>query len=290
MIKTESGVGLAAIFKAFWGRIVATWFVVVVENVLIAIVPLLIGLSIDGLLAGGSDELAGLAIVLVLLCIVAVGRRVYDTRVYGTIRRDLGTAVNNRHKDLPISTRSARLDMSRELVDFLEQQAPELITAVIQAVVSLGVLMIFDFRFGVSCILVTVGMISVYAFSHRRFYRFNSALNEQRERQVAILDGGSKLGLFRHLRALTRTEISISDTEAVVYGGIFLLQIGFIIYNLNLGAQLPGITAGRIFSIATYSWEYLEAALLLPMALQSWSRLSEITARINAVSQLTTKS
>ena len=60
-----------------------------------------------------------------------------------------------------------------------------------------------------------------------------------------------------------------------------MLQIAFIVHNLYVGAQLPGVTAGTIFSIATYSWEYVEAALLLPIALQDWSRLSEITSRLN---------
>lgn len=60
---------------------------VMVENLLIAMVPLLIGLSIDGFLAGRQDDLA---VVLVLLGAIAVGKRLYDTRVYGMIRVRLG--------------------------------------------------------------------------------------------------------------------------------------------------------------------------------------------------------
>ena len=41
------------------------------------------------------------------------------------------------------------------------------------------------------------------------------------------------------------------------------------------------ITAGRIFSIVTYSWEFVESALVLPLTLQSWSRLAEIINRTN---------
>lgn len=96
----------------------------------------------------------------------------------------------------------------------------------------------------------------------------------------------SVLKLFNSppLRALRQSEVAISDTEAYVYGGIFMLQIAFVICNLQLGAQLPEITAGKIFSSATCSWEYVEAALLLPMTLQSWSCLSGITAWIITIS------
>ncbi|MCP4073257.1 MAG: hypothetical protein GY742_16200 [Hyphomicrobiales bacterium] len=284
MKSVDGTIGLLSIVQAFRRRIAITWMIVLIENVLIALIPLLIGLSIDGLIAGRIDELIILAAILVVLGLVAVSRRIYDTRVYGTIRLRLGTKLNEKNANLKVSKRNARLDMSRELVDFLEIEAPELITAIIQIVVSLTVLAIFDIRLGLSSIIVVVGMIAVYGCFHRRFYRLNARLNETRERQVDVLDFRTRLGVFRHLRALRQNEVAISDTEAFVYGGIFMLQIVFIIYNLQLGAQLPDITAGKIFSIATYSWEYVEAALLLPMALQSWSRLSEITARINAVS------
>ncbi|MGI9486008.1 MAG: ABC transporter six-transmembrane domain-containing protein [Geminicoccaceae bacterium] len=281
MNRFEGDIGLRLLIKAFRGRITTTWLIVLIENFLIALIPLFIGLSIDGLLAGRLDELITMIVILVVLGGITVGRRCYDTRVYGTIRSRLGVAVDDRNPAIKVSTRNARLDMSRELVDFLEEEAPKLITALLQIIVSFAVLAYFDLRLGVSSFLVIIAMIVLYSCFHQRFYRFNARLNEQTEQQVEVLAAGSRLGVFRHLRALRRSEVAISDTEAFVYGGIFMLQIAFIAYNLYLGAQLPGITAGKIFSIASYSWEYVEAALMLPMALQSWTRLSEITTRIN---------
>lgn len=275
-------IDLPYILRTFRNRIALTWSIVLVENVLLAFVPLLIGMTIDGLLGGRVTELFWMVAILAGLGVVAVGRRIYDTRAYGTIRLRLGSELQRRSSALDVSRRNARIDMSRELVDFLEQDAPELITAVIQIAVSFAILVYFDVRLGLSAALVVIGMILVYACFHQRFYTFNARLNEQREQQVDLLAAGDRLSVFRHLRALRHHEVSISDTEAIVYGGIFLLQIAFIAFNLYQGAGIPQVTAGQIFSIASYSWEYVEAALLLPVALQSWSRLSEITSRINS--------
>ena len=253
------------------------------ENVLIALVPLFVGLTIDGLLAGRLQELGWMIAILVTLGGFAVGRRIYDTRAYGSIRLHLGTELHRRNPALKVSKRSARIDMSRELVDFLEEGVPGLITAVVQIFVSLAILAYFDLHLGVSSVLVVLGMLTVYACFHGSFYRFNARLNAQKERQVDILAAGEKVGVFKHLRALRRHEVAISDAEAILYGSIFLLQIGFIAFNLYRGAGIDEVTAGQIFSIATYSWEYVEAALMLPIALQAWSRLSEISSRINAV-------
>jgi hypothetical protein len=273
--------GIAAIFKAFWGRILTTWAIVSLENVLIAMIPFLIGLSIDGLLAGRYDELILMLIVLVALGLVAVLRRVFDTRAYGAIRVDLGAAVNAAHPGLDLSSRNARLTMSRELVDFLELETPELITSCIQIAVSLIVLAYFHPALGLSSVCIVVAMISVYALFHKRFFRLNSALNSAVERQVETLGSHRKSALIDYLQSVKRTEISLSDTEAILYGGIFLMQIAYIAVNLIIGTQLPDLTAGRVFSIATYSWEFVEAALALPLALQRWSRLSEISRRIS---------
>jgi len=289
MRRISGKITLPKIVWTFRSRISVTWFLVLIENLLMAVTPLLMGFSIDGLLAGRVQELMWLALVLLLWTLVAVVRRLYDTRVYGSVRIELGTSVTDKHAKLNVSARNARLDMSRELIDFLEEEVPELITAIIQITITLIILSSFDLYLGLSCLLVTIGMLLIYAFFHKSFYRLNAAFNEQSEKQVDILHQGRRLSIFRHLRSLRLSEVRISDTEATVYGAIFLIQIVFMIFILYWSAQLAGITAGRIFSIATYAWEYLDIALLLPMTLQSWSRLSEITERINAPSTANTK-
>lgn len=282
----QISIDLPYILKTYWARVALTWTIVIVENVLIALIPLLIGLSIDGLLADRISELIWLIAVFGILVFVAVGRRIYDTRAYGTIRVHLGDLLQRRSAGMKISRKNARLDMSRELVDFLEQDTPELITAIIQIAVSLAILTLFDLSLGLSSIAVVAGMLLIYACFHKRFYNINKRLNEQLEQQVDILTHGKRRGLFKHLRLLRQHEVAMSDTEAIVYGGIFALQIVFIAFNLYQAAELPGITAGQIFSIASYSWEFVEAAIMLPMALQSWSRLSEITRRLNSCGDL----
>jgi hypothetical protein len=73
----------------------------------------------------------------------------------------------------------------------------------------------------------------------------------------------------------------LSDTEAILYGAIFFVLLGMILFNLRVATALPGASAGTIFSVVSYSWEFVESALALPITLQSWTRLSEIMARIN---------
>lgn len=282
MLRPLSSFALRPLFAMFWRRIGMTWLILTAETTLFALIPLMIGRAIDGLLASDPTQLIELAILMFALLFVAVGRRIYDTRAYGSIRVALGTRLNRRYPHLPVSARTARQDMARELVDFLEMQAPELLTALVQITTALILLWLFHPWLAGSAIIAAVVMVGIYGIAHKRFYRLNSSLNQQKERQVQILTAGGGLAFARHLRALRRHEVRLSDTEAVVYGFIYAGLMAFLLFNLWFAAQLTDPSAGDIFSIVTYSMTFLEASIALPVALQAMTRLAEISARINS--------
>lgn len=274
-------INLLHIIQSFQKKIYLTWLLVLIENILLALIPLLIGYTIDGLLKGNHNELLILSGIFLMLTLISVIRRIYDTRIYGTIRVHLGITVHKQHQHLTISKKTARLDMAKELVNFLEQQIPELLTATIQICIALIVLNSFHQNLAFSAFFILILMIIIYAFFHSHFYHLNAALNEQIEQQVSIIEKNNRRKIVRHLRKLRHWEIALSDKEAILYGLIFIMITLFISYNLWLSTQLPNISTGTIFSIITYSWEYVEASIMLPASLQNWSRLHEITKRIN---------
>ena len=269
------------LFRHFRWRIVATWLLVLVENTLLALIPLFIGRAIDALLAQQSGALWEIAAVMGAVILVSAGRRAYDTRAYGTMRVQFGSELVRRIGDRPVSQVNARLDMSREMVDFLEGYVPALFTAIVQVVVSIAILWIFDTRLGISALVVIVALGLIYALFHRRFYELNADLNSQTEQQVAILEQRQHVSLVTHLQRLRHCEVRLSDTDAVLYGTIFAGMFAFVLTNLWLASTIPSITAGMIFAILSYSWELVESGVALPMTLQQWSRLSEIRERLN---------
>lgn len=273
--------GVRLLLRHFHWRIVVTWVLVLLENTLWAFVPLFIGRAIDALLAKQVGALWEVAAVLAALTAVAIGRRIYDTRCYGTMRVRFGAELVRRLRERPVSQVNARLEMSREMVDFLEDYVPQLLTGVVQLVVSVAILWSFDVRLGLSALAVVLAIAVVYALFHRRFYRQNSDLNAQREKQVSVLAERLREPLWNHLMRLRRAEVRLSDTEAVLYGAIFAAMFAFVLVNLTLAAAIPAVTAGMIFAILSYSWELVEAGVTLPAVLQQSTRLAEIRQRLN---------
>jgi ABC transporter transmembrane region len=272
---------LVTLFQVFRWKIGLTWTLTILETGLMALIPLFIGLAIDGLMTRAFEPLYILCGVLAALLIVATGRRVYDTRAYGTIRVALAAEMATRNSTLKISSLSARVHMARELVDFLEGELPAIMTSVLQLVVAVGVLAYFDWVLAASALSAGGLMLVIYGLFHRRFFRLNRALNAQAEKEVSLLERRDPSVFLRHLRSLRRFGVQLSDTEAAVYSIIFALLLSVVVFNLGYTALVIAASAGAVFSIITYSWDFVDGAVSVPMALQSWSRLSEIIERIN---------
>ncbi len=272
---------LGALVRVFWRRVSATMGLTILETAMLAALPLLIGRSIDGLLNDNPTPFLWLLGAMSALLVVAVGRRIYDTRAYGGMRVEFGDAIVQRAKAEPVSTVNARLNMGRELVDFLENEAPVVLTALIHLIASLAVLFSFHGYLAMSAGGAALATVLVYGLSSGRFFNLNRRLNRQVEKQVATIESGAAGAVRAHLSALRRCEVRFSDTEALVYGLIFGLLLAMLGFNLWFAAASLGASPGEIFSIVTYSYEFIESAVVLPAALQSLTRISEITQRIN---------
>lgn len=270
-----------SLLNRFFSKIILTWILVVLENVLLALIPLLIGFAIDGLLGGDHGDLFNLSVVFLLLIIISIARRIYDTRAYSSIRMTLGIEVDSHHQAEQVSIRNARLDMSRELVNFLEEDVPELFTAVIQLLAAIIILGTIHLPLAYSAIALLVSMGVVYTFFHKHFYNLNGALNNQVEHQVSVLNKNTMSLLKQYLSKIRHLEVRLSDADAFLYGLLFLFISLFVVFNLSVSALIIGITAGTLFSVVSYSWQFAESAIALPMTMQKLSRLKEISQRLN---------
>lgn len=276
---------IATLLKAFPWRVSLTWLMTLGETALMALIPLFIGFAIDGLLSGSVLELLHLAALFAVLVGLAVIRRVYDTRVYSMIRVEFGKAQTKRGADLPISTLNAQIGMGRELVQFLEETLPMVMTGLTQLVIAIVILYAFSPLLALSAGIAAIGSLAIYALFHHRFYRLNGELNHQTEQQVGILNKRRLRPAIAHFQRLRRAEIRISDSEAILYGLIFVLLLALIIFNIWHATTALDATTGAIFSIISYSWDFVDGAIALPATLQHWTRLSEIMNRINGTKQ-----
>jgi len=280
-IKDTDSLSVGTLFRKYWDKILVTWGLTLCETGMTALLPLLIGRSIDGLLVQEFTPFVALLCTMagIVACIVA--RRAYDTRAYGTMRAEIGKAFAQRSSDASVSERNARVLMSRELVDFLEFQAPYSVMSIVRIIISIVILFSFNIVLAISAGFAVAATLTVYSLVAHYFFAFNSRLNTQTEMQVSVLENNDMSEVSSHFQNLRNHEIKISDLESLVYGAIFSLLYSMLAFNLWLTASESTASTGQIFSVVMYSYQFVNSAMSLPYSFQALTRLKEITMRIN---------
>lgn len=273
---------LSAIYQRFKGKVIATISLLVFENLLLISLPFLLGLAIDGLLNGQQKYLIVLACMLALVTLLGTLRRFYDTRAYSKITATLAkeTAENQLAQGQSLSKTNTRVEMVSELVEFFEYELVESINALIKLAGALIMLAYFHVHLLYVALASTLAIVSIYLISSKHYMHFNKAYNDQHEKQVDVLTAQKNRAFKQHFMTLAKFKIKLSDLEALNFAWVFIFISLLIVINLMIAAQVTDMTTGGLFSVLSYTWEFAEVAIVLPLAYQQWIRSKEISTRI----------
>ena len=211
---------------------------------------------------------------------IAIARRVVDSRAYARIYAQLGEELVGRQSESSTSTKTARLGMLREIVEFFENSLPELITSVLQLAGTILILSTLNLPIFGGCVAVVGVTVAVYALTGRLTTRYNRRLNDEHERQVDAVESGDAVRVGRHIRDMMRWNIKLSDLEAANFGIVWLFMIGLLVYSIEAAAEKT-VAYGTVFAIVMYVFQFMESIASLPLYYQQWLRLREISGRLD---------
>ena len=268
-----------ALLKRFAGRFALTLSLVVLEAAGWILFPLFIGRAIDGVLASSARGLYELAILGVVTMGIAVVRRLVDSRAYAGIYATLGEEMVEAAEGTGTSTRTARLGMLREIVEFFENSLPELINSVLGLGGTMLIVAALNFPVFLGCLAAAAATVILYALTGRLTTRYNQGLNDEHERQVDAVASGDPGRLGEHLRAMMRWNIRLSDLEAANFGTNWVFMIALLIFSVSAAVRETA-EYGAIFAVVMYVFQFMESMMLLPFFYQEWLRLREISGRL----------
>ena len=273
---------MSMLLKRFAGRISLTLLLIVLESAGWILFPLVIGRAIDGILANSWHGLYELAILGIAAMGIAILRRIVDSRAYARIYAKLGEELVAGQSGSTTSTKTARLGMLREIVEFLENSLPELILNVLQLAGVVLILSTLDLPIFVGCVVVICVTVAVYVLTGRLTTRFNRNYNDQYEQQVDAVESGDAARVGSHIRDMMRWNIKLSDLEAANYGIVWLFMIALLVFSIGAAADNI-VEYGKVFAIVMYVFQFMEAVMSLPLYYQQWLRLREISGRLTAM-------
>lgn len=243
---------LSALSRAERLSIAGTYALTLLENLCMLSYPALTGWAVDGLLKGSYRGLSALIAVWLVHLITAFGRQRFDTRV----------------------------EMLRNLVAFFETDVPAMFSQVVTVVGSLLMLFTFDLQAGWIAMAVLLPMGLVNAWYWRRALQLHRGLNDQIEREIAHIEAARLLPLRRHFGRVRRWHVQLSDSESWTWSVTELATIVALVVLLIDFTRSPGFSAGALYAVLAYVFDYLQGLDSAPALVNNVARLRDIRARL----------
>lgn len=263
-------------------KLLIAFSLVALENLLMITYPVLGGFAVNAVMQGNAWQALTYAFFVLAIWLVGSARRSVDTRVFTRIYSELivPIIVKQRDQGQSPSKISARVELSREFVDFFEMHLPTAITSVFSMVGACVMLLFLEFWPGVLSVLVLL----IFALLLPNFARISSrlylVLNNRLERDVDIISQSAEPALHKHYKFVAYLRVLISNREAfgfLMNGIAVSVLFGFTMVWMTLNGY---DSAGHIYSVTTYLWMFAMSLDDMPQLVESYSNLKDISERV----------
>ena len=273
---------LKHIGKTHRKKLIATFSLVGLENLLMLIYPVFGGWAINAVIEGNVWQAMLYGLVVLLMWLVGATRRVADTRTFTRIYTEIAVPIvlEQRQREVPHSAVTARVALSREFVSFFEEHLPIATTSLVSIFGACIMLLGLEFWVGV----LAVGILALFlwllprfaAISENLYFRLNNCL----ERDNNFIQKGNERQLYQHYGLVARLRVLISNREASGYlciGVAMSILFGFAFVHMTLKGYG---SAGHIYSVSTYLWMFAMSLDDVPRLVEQYSNLKDIGQRV----------
>ena len=225
---------LPGLFCTYRWRMVLTYFLFNLENILRLAQPSVLGMAINGLLAASHVGLVIFVGLHFVHMLVGCLRRMYDTRVFTGIYADIASRIvlEQRRHQIDVSQVVARSGLSREFVAFFERDVPLLLHAAYSVIGALVVLSWYDVLLAPVCLCMVVPTYLINWAYGQKSLRLNNRLNNQLEREVKVIQRSKAEEVHGHYSELGYWRVKLSDWESFNFGAMELLVLVLMAVSL----------------------------------------------------------
>lgn len=268
------------IFKQFKTELMWIYFFMLITELSILATPFLLGKSIDGLINGTWYWLIFLGLSYFVSNFFNYKRMVYDTKVYTKIYNSIVFRFLKKN-NVDVSTKMARTDMAHQIVGVLEGYVHYYIATIVTIFGSIGFIYSENWRVG---LLVTLGFILILLAVLVYYKKIKQAIkvrNNQYEKKGDALEKGyvESISFFNRRRKLEIFESTLQGKNWFLIGSIKNLFLFLSI--ILLVTTTKNITIGSVVTVYSYVNNFMISLLSVPVAVEMFSRLSDILKRIN---------
>ena len=268
------------IFKEYKYKLSLIYLFMFITELSIISQPFLLGKSIDGLIDGTWFWVVLLFLSYSISNLFNYKRMIYDTKVYTQIYNDIVLRfLKTTNEDN--SKKVARTDMAHDIVGVLEGYVHYYIATIITIFGSIGFIYFSNWKVGLLVTLALIVIIFAVLVFYKKIRQSINVRNNHYENKVTSIQNGytSSVSFFNRRRKLEIFESTLQGKNWFLVGMIKSIFLVFSIILLIITSS--NITAGSVITIYSYVNNFLISLMSIPVAFETYSRLSNIIKRIN---------
>jgi len=242
--------------------------------------PFLLGKSIDGLIGGSWFWVIFLGMSYFLSNFFNYKRMVYDTKVYTKIYNSIVFRFLKK-KDHDTSTKIARTDMAHEIVHVLEGYVHYYIATIVTILGSIGFIYSENWQVGLLVTTAFALILGAVSILYKKIKQVIKVRNNHFEKKSDAIQEGfiSSVSFFNRRRKLEIYESTLQGKNWFLIG--FIKNLFLLLSVILLVKTTDNITIGSVVTVYSYVNNFLISLLSVPVAVEMYSRLSDILKRIN---------
>ena len=242
------------LYNIFWNnkwRIGISYALLLIEFSVFAILPFLMGLAVDGVIAGDKKNFNLWIGVSVFALVAGFTRRRFDNRAFLHIWSKKATEIINGliAKNVDRTKIVSRSYMVKEFAHFLEFTIPAVVSAIIDISVSLAMLWIFVPSVGFWMLLLAfLAVTTCYVFSIY-INRMEIICQHGREKIADSIMIDNTLGVENGYEDQRRSYVRYSDLDASSWGLLDIIATAGLVIVIFSSSEC---TAGMVMANLTY--------------------------------------
>ncbi len=242
--------------------------------------PFLLGKSIDGLIGGSWFWVIFLGMSYFLSNFFNYKRMVYDTKVYTKIYNTIVFRFLKK-KNHDTSTKIARTDMAHEIVHVLEGYVHYYIATIVTILGSIGFIYSENWQVGLLVTTAFALILGAVSILYKKIKQVIKVRNNHFEKKGDAIQEGfiSSVSFFNRRRKLEIYESTLQGKNWFLIG--FVKNLFLLLSVILLVKTTDNITIGSVVTVYSYVNNFLISLLSVPVAVEMYSRLSDILKRIN---------
>ena len=276
-------ISLWSIVQNHKNKVLGTMFLLLLENSLFLIHPLLIGQAIDGALIKNYSSLWLMIGFYFLSIVIGTIRRMVDTRIYSEMHLSIAEKILSQDTEGGefSSQQLSRVEMTADIMETINEDIPMFLESIIQVVGAFIILAQFRLSYFTASLGVFLVIVVIYTISTKKIYRLNRDLNNSYESYINSITKNKGKSFSKFFIRMNRKKIQLSDLESRIYAVLYLGILAVLVFVLLQEVENSLVTTGGIFTVLSYVLQFEEGIGELPYLYQKVVGTNEIINRLN---------